>query len=106
MNETDAMTSDTNRLDWLNGWPLTGATVLMGTGMYCAGCGADRGVTCVAFPEDWEPPGATPAWPFPEDNCAVCLSDYQRSERRELVKDREGNWATGKPLGLNPRRLP
>lgn len=61
--------------EWLHGWPRTGHgdTVLIGTGVYCLGCGRDLGVTCVAFPEGWEPPGPHPDWPFSQDDCPICI---------------------------------
>jgi hypothetical protein len=64
--------------DWLHGWPLLegGLSVLMGTGVYCAGCGRWWGVTTVAIDEDWTPPDRTPEWPFPQDDCPVCRAGY------------------------------
>lgn len=56
---------------WLHGWPLYGDTVLMGTGVHCAGCGRDFGTATVAFPESWTPPGPEPEWPFDEESCPV-----------------------------------
>ena len=60
--------------DWLNGWPSIddGRAVLMGTEVRCVCCGRSRGLTTVAFPDDWEPPGAEPAWPFSQDDCPLC----------------------------------
>jgi hypothetical protein len=57
-----------------NGWPLIGdrTAVLVGTTVFCAGCGACHGVTCVAFEAGWEPPGPMPDWPFGRDDCPVC----------------------------------
>lgn len=58
--------------DWLNGWPRTGRTqVLIGTEVHCLACGRCVGITCVAFPPDWEPPGPKPEWPFSEADCPV-----------------------------------
>lgn len=60
------------RLRWLNGWPRLGRdAVLLGTGVYCVGCGKFGGVTCVAVDFDWTPPETEPDWPFPEDDCPV-----------------------------------
>jgi hypothetical protein len=62
---------------WLHGWPRidSGRTVLIGTGVHCVCCGRLRGVTCVAFTEDWEPPGPDPVWPFGEADCPICEVD-------------------------------
>lgn len=58
---------------WMNGWPrISISAMLIGTGVHCVGCGHCMGITCVAFPEDWEPPGPDPAWPFGEADCPVC----------------------------------
>jgi|SRR6267154_2657892 len=59
------------RTKWLNGWPLLGRTVLVGSGVHCAGCGKDFGMTCVAIPEGYVAPEKLPDWPFDEDNCPV-----------------------------------
>ena len=60
---------------WMNGWPRTGALhVLIGTGVHCVCCGSLRGVTTVAFPPDWEPPGPDPVWPFGHDDCPICVA--------------------------------
>lgn len=90
-----------DRLDWLHGWPRlgdNGTSVLIGTGVYCVGCGKSRGVTTVAFPEDWQPPGPDPDWPFPEDACPVCaLVD----EVAKLVSGpAPRTWPRGKPRPL------
>lgn len=60
--------------EWLNGWPRLGTSVLMGTCLYCIGCGRFFGVTTVAFPEDWEAPGPDPVWPFDPADCDLCRS--------------------------------
>lgn len=57
--------------DWLNGWARQGATVLVGTGLHCAGCGKHGGIVCVAFGDD-PMPTRSPDWPFPEDDCPIC----------------------------------
>jgi hypothetical protein len=62
--------------DWLHGWPRIGHTgVLMGTAVHCLGCGRFHGLACVAFPDDWEPPGPEPDWPFSPDTCPICRED-------------------------------
>lgn len=60
---------------WLNGWPRLsdGRTVLIGTACHCVCCGKFGGITCVAFPDGWEPPGPDPQWPFDEDDCPLCV---------------------------------
>lgn len=60
---------------WLNGWSRMsdGRTVLIGTGVRCVCCGYCQGITCVAFPENWEPPGPEPDWPFDHDDCPLCV---------------------------------
>jgi hypothetical protein len=60
---------------WLNGWPRMsdGRTVLIGAAVHCVCCGRIHGITCVAFPPDWEPPGSSPQWPFDEDDCPLCV---------------------------------
>ena len=58
--------------EWLNGWHRNGTSVLVGTGVHCAGCGKFHGITCVAFSADWEPPEKLPDWPFNKDTCPVC----------------------------------
>lgn len=58
-----------------HGWPRpdeNGLSVLIGTGVHCAGCGRFHGITSVAFDEGWEPPGPEPDWPYPQDACPVC----------------------------------
>lgn len=59
---------------WLNGWPRigSGTSVLIGTELHCVCCGRSQGITTVAFPEDWEPPGPDPVWPFGELDCPLC----------------------------------
>lgn len=48
-----------------------GDMILDGVTIRCRGCGKDYGVTCVAFPEGFEPP-PDPTFPFSEDDCPVC----------------------------------
>lgn len=57
---------------WLNGHDRKGATVLIGTGTHCAGCGRFCGTTCVFIPDNYIPPPSLPAWPFEQDTCPVC----------------------------------
>lgn len=60
-------------LAWLNGWHrISGRSVLMGTGVYCVGCGKGQGTMCVTFPEGYRPPENEPDWPFPQETCPVC----------------------------------
>jgi hypothetical protein len=67
--------------DWLNGWPQIGdASVLMGTGVRCVGCGRLRGVTCVVFDDDWRAPGPEPQWRFAPETCPICPPDGYRPE--------------------------
>lgn len=64
---------------WMNGWPRIGPfSVLIGTGAHCVCCGRLQGVTCVAFPEDWEPSGPDPVWPFGEQDCPLCAQARTR----------------------------
>lgn len=61
-----------SEMDWLNGWPRVGTdAVLIGSGVYCAGCGRPQGITTVAVDADWVRPERDPDWPFPEDSCPV-----------------------------------
>jgi len=62
----------TQQRDWLNGWHRHGNYVLIGTGLHCVCCGRCTGSTCVVFPDDWEPLGPTPVWPFGETDCPLC----------------------------------
>lgn len=66
--------------------PLIGEfLVLDGTATRCRGCGAFRGITCVAFPDDWEPP-PEPDWEFAEGNCWWCVAwAQQMNTPRELA---------------------
>jgi hypothetical protein len=57
---------------WLNGWPRTGASVLIGTCVHCVGCGRYFGIATVVFEEGWRAPGPAPAWPFLPDTCPIC----------------------------------
>lgn len=80
------------REGWLNGWHrpegLAGSVIVMGSWVRCAGCGADRGITCVVIEDGWEPP-PEPAWPFDADNCPVCLL-------RDLPPPEPPAWPRGK----------
>lgn len=60
------------RESWLNGWFRNGATVLMGTGVHCAGCGRTLGITCVVISENYVFPEKKPDWSFEEVDCPVC----------------------------------
>jgi len=61
---------------WLNGWTRATASgeVLIGVEVHCVCCGRSRGITCVAFATDWQPPGPEPEWPFHPDDCPLCLA--------------------------------
>lgn len=61
---------------WMHGWPRgsNGRDILIGTVVHCVCCGRSLGVTCVAFPPDWEPPGPEPNWPFGQEDCPLCVS--------------------------------
>lgn len=62
--------------DWLNGWPrISAQQILMGTEVRCVCCGQSRGITCVAFSPDWEPPGPEPMWPFTPADCPLCTTE-------------------------------
>jgi hypothetical protein len=84
----------TGRLDWLHGWPRMGeagggTAVLLGNAVHCVGCGRFQGITTVAIDEDWQDPGPTPTWPFPEGECPVCDIDRPtrpESEAAEIVR--------------------
>lgn len=63
------------RETWLHGWPRMGTEVLIGSGVWCVGCGKDFGVTCVGIEEgyeSWVENRPYPDWPFDEENCPVC----------------------------------
>lgn len=80
------------RETWLHGWPRMGTRVLIGTGVYCVGCGKDGGITTVAFDstyEHWVKDRPYPDWPFDKNNCPVCyLSDLYLNQAsvREYVQ--------------------
>lgn len=62
-----------NREYWLNGCSREGATVLVGTGVHCAGCGKFFGSTCVVT----DCASKEPDYPFYEIDCPVCTDvDY------------------------------
>lgn len=68
--------SDRVQPTWLNGWTRATASgeVLIGVEVHCVCCGRSRGITCVAFATDWQPPGPEPEWPFHPDDCPLCLA--------------------------------
>jgi len=59
--------------DWLNGWNRHGATVIVGNGVHCAGCGKDQGIVTVDLSDagDWDT-RKVPDWPFLEGDCPIC----------------------------------
>jgi hypothetical protein len=64
-----------------------GTEVLIGTGVWCVGCGKDHGIITVGISEGyehWVENRPYPDWPFDEANCPVChLRDlYFRSRER------------------------
>lgn len=81
---------------WMHGWPrLSSHGILIGTGVHCVCCGRCEGVTCVAFTEDWEPPGPHPDWPFGEQDCPLCTVavTYGRGRGEQYARDTLGpNW--------------
>jgi hypothetical protein len=46
-------------------------TVVYGTGVFCVGCGRFFGLGCVVITDEVVGPPET--WPFPQDDCPVCL---------------------------------
>lgn len=86
--------SNNSRETWLHGWPRGHADVLIGTGVYCLGCGKDHGITTIAIPqgyEHWIDRRPYPDWPFDRESCPICyLADlYLRSKdgtEREWVQ--------------------
>ena len=75
--------TDGDRESWLNGWKRTGDTVIMGSGIYCAGGGKIQGILSVVIRDDWVPPKNDPDWPFPEADCPVCSA--QKKYRRNIA---------------------
>lgn len=64
-----------SRETWLHGWPRSKTDVIIGTGVYCIGCGKDHGIITVAIPEGWEhwlQDRPYPDFPFNQDSCPVC----------------------------------
>jgi hypothetical protein len=59
------------REHWLNGWHRRGDSVLIGTGVRCAGCGKFLGLACVAFDGSLLPE-KNPDFPFEEATCPLC----------------------------------
>jgi hypothetical protein len=64
----------TDREAWLNGWPRhdDADTVLIGSGVHCAGCGHFMGITTVAIEAGYVAPTKLPDWPFNESSCPLC----------------------------------
>jgi hypothetical protein len=93
------------RETWLHGWPRMGTQVLIGTGVYCVGCGKDHGITTIAIPEGWEywlQNRPYPDWPFDEASCPVCHVEdlYFRSQ-----EDIEREWVQVGKDGMPVRDL-
>lgn len=75
--------TNTSRETWLHGWSRGNYDVLIGTGVYCVGCGKDHGITTVALYEGyehWVKDRPYPDWPFDPESCPICyLADlYMR----------------------------
>lgn len=71
-----------DREKWLNGWPRMGSSVLIGSAVHCAGCGAYGGITCVVIPDDWQDPEKLPDWPFEQSQCPICEILQHKKEHR------------------------
>lgn len=78
---------ETDREAWLHGWRRMGRTVLMGTSLFCAGCGRDEGILTVVYPPGVTFPDQAPAWPFPEVSCPVHLDRDELPMTREDLVD-------------------
>lgn len=94
-----------DRLAWLHGWPWqdSHAALNMGTAFYCVGCGKFFGTGAVVFPEEWEPPGPEPTWPFPEESCPLCAMSRKDSDLHDKVSRYEAVlYAHGIPLSTLP----
>ena len=73
---------------WLNGWYRQGTTVLMGAGVFCAGCGECQGITCVAIDPDQEPPKKHPEWPFDKEDCPICKMKFDERGPQDKLTER------------------
>ncbi len=85
-NEDTPPTVD--REAWLNGWSRMGTSVLVGTGVHCAGCGKFNGIACVAFGPDYVAPEKEPDWPFNEADCPLCMWRENPPAPRDLLAER------------------
>ena len=70
---------------WLNGWARIGDAVLIGTGVYCLGCGEHLGTTTVVFEEGYTLPDKEPDYPFSKGACPICDNRYK--EHTNLLPD-------------------
>lgn len=62
------------------------ASVLIGVGVHCAGCGHSLGVVYAAIEPDRNPP-PDPDWPYPESACLVCVTHgWQKTARVGTVE--------------------
>lgn len=97
-----------SRETWLHGWPRMGTEVLIGTGVWCVGCGKDHGITTVAFDETWEywvKDRPYPDWPFDRKSCPVCeLRDLYFNQ--ETVRQYKQVGSDGMPVRDLRGRLP
>jgi hypothetical protein len=58
---------------WLNGNTRNGTGVIIGTSVFCAGCGKDNGVITVIIPKEPAAPFKEPDYPFSPDDCPICF---------------------------------
>ena len=73
------------REHWLNDWPRSGISVLIGTNVCCAGCGTTKGLTCIAIDENCVYPEQLPDWPFEQDTCPIC--EIFKWEKEQVVTE-------------------
>jgi hypothetical protein len=86
--EVESANTGPDRETWLNGWHRNGNSVLIGTGVYCAGCGRDNGVACVAISPDYIAPEKLPDWPFNEADCPLCEWRENLPAPRDVLTER------------------
>jgi len=90
---------------WLKGWPRIGFdSVLIGTGVFCAGCGKYGGTTCVGIDKDWVPPTEWPDWPFKQEDCPICELESKVMELRDKLESKEDK-LTARLLALKNRSV-
>lgn len=73
---------------WLNGWYRVGASVFIGTGVHCAGCGKFNGIGCVAIDPNAKWPETMPDWPFNEASCPLCTWRENPPSPRDPLTER------------------